>query len=123
MKRKDLGALGEKLAKDYLKKQGYRLRETNFRCSEGEIDIVAEKGDYLVIVEVRTKSSTAFGSPEESLTASKKQRLITLAMAYRDSHQNLPTDWRIDVVAVELEPDGRLKRLEHIENAVEGKSY
>lgn len=122
MKRKDLGDLGEKLAKEYLKKQGYRLRESNFRCREGEIDIVAQKGDCLVFVEVRTKSSRDFGSPEESLTAAKKQRLVTLALTYRDCHQDLPPNWRIDVVAVELEPDGKLVRLELIENAVEGKS-
>ena len=54
MKRRDTGILGEKLAGDFLKKKGYRIIETNYRCPEGEIDIVAEHGDFLVFIEVRT---------------------------------------------------------------------
>ena len=72
MKRKELGNIGEKLAKNFLKRKGYRIRETNFRCREGEIDIVAEQKDYLVFIEVRTKASFSFGKPEESITYAKK---------------------------------------------------
>ena len=57
MKRRDTGILGEKLAGDFLKKQGYRILETNYRCSIGEIDIVAKHKDFLVSVEVRTKKA------------------------------------------------------------------
>ena len=78
MKRRDTGILGEKLAKDFLKKRGYNIRETNYRCPEGEIDIVARHKDYLVFVEVRTKTSLEFGSPEESITLTKKERLKRL---------------------------------------------
>lgn len=97
---------------------GYRLRQVNFRCKEGEIDIIAEEGDYLVFVEVRTKSGLGFGSPEESITASKKARLIATAQAYlEECEQGLPF-WRIDVVAVEFQPGGKLKRIDVIRNAV-----
>ena len=65
MKRRDTGIRGEKLAKDFLKKRGYRILETNYRCPEGEIDIVAKHQDSLVFIEVRTKTSLEFGSPEE----------------------------------------------------------
>ncbi|HIE17798.1 MAG TPA: YraN family protein, partial [Dehalococcoidia bacterium] len=89
MKRKELGAAGEKLARDFLKKKGYRIRDTNFRCREGEIDIIARKKDHLVFVEVRTRSTTAFGSPEESVTLAKKEKLISAALSYIGSHGDL----------------------------------
>ena len=117
--KRELGAFGEKLAKDFLKKKGYRLRESNYRCREGEIDIVAQQEDYLVFVEVRTKSSLDFGTPEESITQAKKEKLIASALTYTTTHQNIPSLWRIDVVAIELDDKGQTKRIELIENAIE----
>jgi putative endonuclease len=118
LKRKEVGARGEKLAADYLKKRGYKIIQRNFRCREGEIDIIAQKGECLVFVEVRTKKNTAFGTPEESVTLSKREKLISLANAYLQAYDKPPQSWRIDVVAVELGPNNRVSRLEHIENAV-----
>ena len=116
--RKELGDWGERLAADYLRRQGYIIRDTKFRCPVGEIDIVAEKGQYLVFVEVRTKRGQAFGTPEESVTLSKAEKLVELAHTYLQTHDGLPPFWRIDVVAVELTSRGRLSRVELIENAV-----
>ena len=118
MKRRNTGILGENLAKDFLKKKKYKVLETNYRCPQGEIDIVARYKDYLVFVEVRSKTSLDFGSPEESITLTKKERLVNAALHYRQSHSNLPELWRIDFVAVELTPEGKLSRIELIENAV-----
>jgi len=118
MKRKDVGNLGEKLARDFLKKRGYRILETNYRCPEGEIDIVARDKDTLAFVEVRTKTSLEFGSPEESITAAKKGRLRATAGYYRQAHGSSPPFWRIDFVAVELNRKGEPLRIELIENAV-----
>ena len=120
MKRRDTGILGEKLAKDFLKKRGYRILETNYSCPEGEIDIIAKHKDSLVFIEVRTKKSLEFGSPEESITRTKKERLKTVAARYWQTHNNLPQLWRIDVVAVGLDQKGKLSRIELIENAVSG---
>ncbi|MBI4187037.1 MAG: YraN family protein [Chloroflexi bacterium] len=120
MKRKDTGILGEKLARDFLKKRGYHIQETNYRCREGEIDIVARHKDYLVFVEVRAKTSTQFGSPEESITPAKRERLKATAASYQQTHSNLPPLWRIDVVAVEIDQRGKPSRIEVIENAVGG---
>jgi len=119
MNRQEVGKLGEKAAQKFLKKRGYRIRETGFRCPRGEIDIIAQQKDCLVFVEVRTKSSLDFGTPEESITRAKKEKLIALALTYTSTHQNLPSLWRIDVVAIELDDKGKLKRIELIENAVE----
>ena len=118
VKRKATGILGEKLARDFLRKQGYRILEANYRCPRGEVDLVARHKDYLVFVEVRTKTSRVFGTPEESITLTKKERLIAVAAHYQQTHDNLPQLWRIDVVAVEMSPKGRPSRIELIENAV-----
>jgi len=118
MKRRNTGILGEKLAKDFLKKRGYHILETNYRCPEGEIDIVAKHKDSLAFIEVRTKRSLAFGSPEESITPAKKERMRATAAYYWQTHDNLPPFWRIDVVVVELNQKGQPSRIELIENAV-----
>ena len=120
MKRKDTGILGENLAQAFLKKKGYAILETNYRCREGEIDIVARQKDCLVFVEVRTKSDLRFGTPEESITENKMSHLKRAANRYQQQHYKLPALWRIDVVAVELDGNQKLKRIELIENAVEG---
>jgi len=119
MNRQEVGKLGEKTAQKFLKKRGYRIRETGFRCPHGEIDIIAQRKDYLVFVEVRTKSNLDFGTPEESITQAKKKKLIALALTYTSTHQNIPPLWRIDVVAIELDDKGKPKRIELIENAIE----
>jgi len=118
MNRRDTGILGEKLAQDYLKQRGYRILETNYRCPHGEIDIIARDKESLVFIEVRTKTSSAFGSPEESITAAKKERLRDTAYHYQQTHDDLPSSWRIDFVAVELDRRGKPSRIELFESAV-----
>ncbi len=118
MERRDTGILGEKIASQFLRKRGYRIKEANYRCPEGEVDLVAEHKDCLVFVEVRTKRSLAFGTPEESITASKKERLKKVAAYYQQTHDALPQQCRIDVVAIELDRKGRPSRVELIENAI-----
>ena len=83
MDRQEVGKLGEKAARKFLKKRGYRIRETGFRCRHGEIDIIAQKKDWLVFVEVRTKSNLDFGNPEESITQAKKEKLIASDISSR----------------------------------------
>lgn len=118
MSRRDTGILGEKLARGFLERQGYRILETNYRCHRGEIDIIARHRDFLVFVEVRSKKSLEFGTPEESITLAKKRRIKAAALYYQQAHPKLPPQWRIDVVVIELSPAGKLVRAELIENAV-----
>ncbi len=115
--RRDLGAFGERVAAAHLAAKGYRIRARNFRCREGEIDIVAEDGDCLVFVEVRTRRGDAFGTPAESVTAAKERRLLTVAKAYLQEHPDVPANQRIDGVGVELSR-GRLLAVQHIEGAI-----
>ena len=119
MKRKETGDLGEKLARQFLKKKGYRIIETNYRCRMGEIDIVATHKGSLVLVEVRTKCNPVYGSPEESITKEKALHMERTAEYYRQEHPRAPTDWRIDLIAVELDPFGKLLRLEQLESVLE----
>ena len=117
--RRRLGAFGERLAAAHLMAKGYQIRARNFRCREGEIDIVAQDGGTLVFVEVRTRRGDAMGSPAESVTAVKEARLVAAAMCYVQALTEPPSDQRIDFVAVQLSPGGRLLAIEHIEGAVD----
>jgi putative endonuclease len=118
--RKALGTLGEKKAAEFLRKKKYRIRETNFRCREGEIDIIAQDKDYLVFVEVRTRTGIAFGTPEESVTPAKKEKLVSAALTYLQTHADSPSLWRFDVVAVEVDQQGQVSRMEVIQDAISG---
>lgn len=120
MKRKETGNMGEQLALNFLKKKGFRILETNYRCPMGEIDIIALQKECLVFIEVRTKGNSAFGSPEESITMTKKRHLVMTANHYLQEQEKLPSSWRIDVVAVEMGTNNRLVRIDLIENAIEG---
>ncbi len=118
MSKRDTGLKGEQLACEFLGRNGYDIVERNYRCPEGEIDVVARQQETLVFIEVRTKTSRRFGGPEESITPVKAARLKKLAELYGQSHNNLPETWRIDVVAIQMNKDGRASRIEIIENAV-----
>jgi len=117
--RQYLGQAGEHLAQTALRQQGYIILETNWRRPGlGELDIVALDGDTLAFVEVRTRRGRAFGTPEESITPRKQARLAALAETYLQEHPPRPAFWRIDLVAIELSPQGSLQRVEIIKNAV-----
>lgn len=118
--RKDLGERGEILAAEKLSELGYTLLTRNYRCPYGEIDVIARLGETLVFVEVRTRRGQQFGSPEESITARKQAHLIAAAQNYLQENNLSNVSWRIDVVAVELAKNGKLLRVEVLENAVRG---
>ncbi len=116
--RKATGNLGETLAADYLQQRGYDIVARNWRCSTGEIDVIARDGDTLVFVEVRTRHGARHGSPEESITPRKQAKLITLAYEYLAATDAEPENWRIDVVAVVLGRQNSVERITHIPFAV-----
>jgi putative endonuclease len=118
VKRKSLGRAGEEAAAQYLKKRGYRLVNRNFNCRVGELDIVARDGPCLVFVEVRTRSGTAFGLPQESITRKKKYKLRQVASFYLLVNNIKDTAVRFDFIAVYMGPDGQTVKIEHIVNAI-----
>jgi putative endonuclease len=115
MKAKDaLGRQGEDVAAGYLAGQGFRVVERNWRCEHGEIDVVAVEGRDTVFVEVKTRSSTAFGHPFEAITDAKLARLRRLASAWCEAQTGArPGIIRIDVVSV-LIREGGLPVVEHL---------
>jgi len=96
----DLGKKGEKISVEFLKKQGYKIVETNYRCSVGEIDIVAKDKDVLCFVEVKTRKSDEYGLPEEAVDWHKQRKLVKVALAYLEEKKVYGQDLRFDVVSV-----------------------
>ena len=121
--RRGLGLRGEALAVEELTRCGYTILNRNWRCQAGEIDVIAEHDGWLVFVEVRARRGQAYGTPEESITPHKAQRLVALAWAYVQTRGLEDADWRIDVVALAMAPDGRVLRTNHIEHAVTGVEH
>jgi putative endonuclease len=117
--RKKLGAWGESVAAHHLEAKGYRIVARNWRCTYGEVDLIAQAGEELVFVEVKTRRGREMGSPEEALTPAKQKKLMKLAQIYV-AEQELDVDWRIDLIAVVLDKSGKLLRCDHIPNAVLG---
>jgi putative endonuclease len=122
-----LARQGEDYAASYLEREGWDVIARNWRTRAGELDIIAREGAWLVFVEVRTRrigrdgSSPVLGSPEESVTPSKQMRLAAIAEAYlfEMRWQGL---WRIDVIALEMRPNGSIARLNHLRDAVRGNA-
>jgi putative endonuclease len=109
----ELGRHGEDLAVAYLEGEGLRIVERNWRCEHGEIDIIATEGDTTVFVEVKTRTSTAFGHPLEAITLQKLARLRRLAAAWCEAHPAMRRSIRLDAVAV-LAPRGPAATVEHV---------
>ena len=101
-----LGRFGEDTAAAHLERAGLVLLERNWRCSEGEIDIIAVEGQVLVFCEVKTRSTAAFGSPAEAVTPVKLQRLGRLGARWLREHPGSWDGLRIDVVSVLRTPGG-----------------
>lgn len=109
-----LGRRGEEIAARYLASRGLAIVERNWRCPQGEIDVIARDGGELVFVEVKTRSSVAFGHPLESVTPVKLARLRRLAAAWCEAHPGGHDRIRIDVIAVIAHRAGEVE-IEHLE--------
>jgi putative endonuclease len=128
--RRQLGNAGEAMAARLLTEAGLQIVARNWRCAYGELDLVAqemapdyanggEMATWLVAVEVRTRRGTHFGSARESVTAVKQAKLRRLAEAYVQAIQ-WQGPWRIDVVAIQLDAQGRMVEKTHLRHAVLG---
>lgn len=95
-----LGAYGERVAAAHLTEQGMVLLDRNWRCDEGELDLVLRDGDTLVVCEVKTRTSLDHGTPHEAVTDAKLDRLRRLAQRWADAHGVHPPRCRVDLVAV-----------------------
>lgn len=109
----ELGRRGEQAAADYLSGCGWRILDRNWRCPAGELDIVADDGTEIVVVEVKTRRTDLFGHPFEAVDARKRARLWRLGLAWRAAHPDLARATRFRVDAVALLGEGPF-RIEHL---------
>ena len=118
------GRAGESAARAHVTGElGYEIRAINYRTRTGEIDIVAtdNAGDNecVVFIEVKTRTNRAFGSGTEQVSAKKSSRLQAASQLYLAENGLEHSDWRIDLISVEMDRSGRVVRIEHIESAIE----
>lgn len=110
-----VGQWGEGTAADHLTGRGCEIIARNVRTPYGEIDIVAKQGDVTLFVEVKTRTSDTMGLPEESITARKRQHMLSAAEQYAMEHEI--DHWQIDVISVEGKP-GSIPKITYFENAI-----
>ena len=111
------GKLGEGLALDYLKKKGYRIVETNYRCGLGEIDIIAVEGKTVVFIEVKSRKTVKFGPPQAAVGLQKQRKISMLAKNYLKEKRLPDAKARFDVIAVTFSAEK--PKIELIKNAFE----
>lgn len=111
----ELGRLGEALARDYLIDMGYTILAMNYRTPFGELDLIAQEQDTIVFVEVRTRSTSSFGTPLESITSVKRERLVRLALQFCAHHCLYSKNLRFDVIGIIWQQNEPV--IEHVPNA------
>lgn len=111
-----LGRAGEQLAAEHLSRNGYIVLSRNWRCSEGELDLVVTAEGVAVFCEVKTRSGRGYGAPAEAVTADKAARIRRLAVRWRQAHQLRWCPMRFDVLAVDWPPGG-VGTVQHIVSA------
>ena len=120
MRRRRLGRRGEEIAADHLASLGYEILERNVRTAAGEIDAVALDKGTIVFVEVKTRSGSGFGTPQEAVDRSKQRRLTRLALNWLQARGLTDRPARFDVVSVRLAPRGEAE-VELFRNAFEAR--
>jgi putative endonuclease len=110
-----VGTWGEEIAAEYLTGQGFEIVTRNARTPYGEIDIIARQGDTVVFLEVKTRTSDKMGLPEDSITARKRQHMLSAAEHYAMEREI--DHWQIDVISIEGKP-GVKPKITHFENAI-----
>lgn len=111
-----LAARGERLAERTLRNKGYRILERGWRWHRYELDLIAEKGNVIAFVEVKTRSDNSFGSPQEAVKPMQQKRIIAAGQAYALKKKFHDHILRFDVIAI-LMPEGESPDVLHIENA------
>jgi len=103
--RRHIGESGEALAVRFLKKDGYKIIEQNYRCKLGEIDIIARDGRVLAFIEVKARRTGEFGGPKWAVTPKKQRKISMVALEYLKKTKQMQERARFDVVAIRLLPD------------------
>ena len=121
MNSRQLGAFGEKIAQDFLKRKSYQILDKNFSFAsglqKGEIDIVAKKGETISFVEVKTLIDASNFSPEEKVNFQKQEKIKKIAQIWLDKNKRaLDSKWQIDVLSIKIDPSFKKAKVKHLEN-------
>jgi len=123
-RKKEKGRWGEQFATDILQQRGYTILAHNVHSRYGEIDIIAKDDNEIVFVEVKLRTNTAFGTPEESITKAKKQRILNTIWDYLDKtialEQKETQNWRCDLFVIEMTEQTTVKRYAIYRNFIGG---
>ena len=110
----ELGKLGEQLAVDYLSRNGFAILERNFIYNKAELDIIAQKEEKIIVVEVKTRNSAFFGDPQDFVTKAKIKLMVKAANEYVITN-NIDLEVRFDIIAILK--NQHIEKVEHFENA------
>ena len=114
--KKELGNIGEEISTNYLEKCGYEVIERNYRCRQGEIDIIARDNDELVFIEVKTRSNLCFGRPREAVDGYKQNHIYKTARYYLYKNHLEKSYVRFDGIEIYLKKDKyKLKLLKNVD--------
>jgi putative endonuclease len=114
-KHNELGALGEKIAREFLAEKGFKILDSNWRYLKDELDIIAEHNNFLVVIEVKTRSTWQYGEPHEAVTP-KKQKFIVRATEAYINEKEIEKEVRFDVISIVM-AGHKVSELTHIEDA------
>jgi len=116
LSKREIGNIGESFARNYLVLEGYEILEANWRYKRAEIDLIAKNEGILIFIEVKAKTYTYFGAPEESINESKEKLIIDAAQRYMEK---IGYDWeiRFDIISIILNKKGELQKLEQFKDA------
>lgn len=116
LNKREIGTIGESLAENHLVSAGHLILERNWRYSRAEIDLISRHSEILVFTEVKTRTYEFYGSPEDSVTKGKEALIMDAAQRYMEK---IDHDWevRFDIISIIVDKSGKMKRLEHFEDA------
>jgi len=116
---KKIGKAGEEIAAKYLTRKGYQIIKQNYRCKNGEIDLIVQDGDTIVFIEVKTRRSLRFGIPQVAVDTKKQLKISAVALNYLFETDAFNSPCRFDVIAITLPPASEKIKINHIKNAFE----
>ena len=118
---KILGDLGENYAAEYLKRKRYNVIERNYRVGRDEVDIIVSRGEYIIFVEVKTRTDDGFGTPAEAVTHTKQKRIMGVAASYMSWHEGKTARFDIvEIIGRVVRDKLKVESINHIENAFWG---
>jgi putative endonuclease len=117
--RQQIGKWGEQAASQFLRAQGLVIIAQNVRTPYGEIDLIGQKDNVLIFIEVKARTTADYGYPEQAVNPKKQSHLIDAVASYLQTHPEIQSDWRIDVVAIQGRPEADTMKIEWFENAIQ----